>query len=897
MKLKFSISYSTAWGETLHVKIKTIAADGFEQKADIAMNTTDGQQWTLDTVIMEPRGHKAVAFSYIYCVEDNDGNTIRQECSRVERLFAFDPMREYIMPDAWRDIPLQAHFYTAACRTALRGCGGQAAAVEVPAFRQTAVFRVSAPQLKPGQAVAVCGSHPALGCWNTSRYMKMQRLGGAEWMLAVNVMGMSVPIEYKYVVVDDSTSAFVAWEEGDNRTSGDIGIADGQVLVMDGGIIRVREEMWRVAGMVVPVFALRSAHSYGVGDFGDLRRMVDWAVATGMKVIQTLPVNDTTASRSWADSYPYNAISVNALHPHYADLEAAGTLKSKAAMTDFNRRRRELNSLSYSDYEAVDRVKDEYLRMLFAESGKRTMATEGFKAFAEAGSPWLVPYTAFSILRDKFKSADFTVWKGFAEYSRAKAEKVCADNQAEAGYIAFVQYLLHCQLKAAADYARANGVVLKGDLPIGISRNSVEAWTSPQYFNLDMQTGAPPDAFATNGQNWSFPTYNWHEMMADGCSWWHGRLAVMQQYFDAFRIDHVLGFFRIWEIPATAVNALMGHFSPALPFTPGDIEYFGMKFRHDMLTQPFINDRVIDKLFGVHAGYVRDNFLQSKGYGMYRLLPDFDTQRKVEAWAEGKTDENSLWIRDSLYRLVANVLFLEDPRTPGMYHPRIAAFREPVFEALQPDDKDAYMRLYNNFFYERHNAYWAAVAGRRLTAVLGKTDMLACAEDLGMLPDCVAEVLDRLRIPTLEIQTMPKQSGGEFAHLGSYPYRSVAAISTHDMPPMRLWWQENPERAQRYFTTMMQKEGRAPECMAAPMAEEIVARHLYCPSMMCILAVQDWLAMDAGLCDTNPRRERINVPGDGFNRWQFRMAASIERLLDSAHFNQKIKTMIARSKR
>jgi 4-alpha-glucanotransferase len=371
----------------------------------------------------------------------------------------------------------------------------------------------------------------------------------------------------------------------------------------------------------------------------------------------------------------------------------------------------------------------------------------------------------------------------------------------------------------------------------------------------------------------------------------------MEQYFDAIRIDHILGFFRIWEIPSDAVFGLLGHFSPSLPMTIGEIEYFGLPFRKELFTRPFVNDRVLDKLFGMHAPYVRENFLIHRSYGLYDIKPEYDTQRKVQKYFEGRNDENSIWIRDGLYRLISGVLFLADPNQPDMYHPRIGVIGEPVFDALTAEEKDAFMRLYNNYYYQRHNFFWGAEAIRKLTNVFGATNMLCCGEDLGMLPDCVAHVLDQLRILTLEIQSMPKQSGFEFAHLEGNPYRSVATISTHDMSTLRMWWNESPERTQRYYVSMLQKQGRAPEHLPAHLAEEIIARHLYCPSMLCMLSIQDWLAMDGELRSKNAREERINVPSDPYNRWKYRMHIAIEDLLKADKYNNKVKTMIQRSKR
>jgi 4-alpha-glucanotransferase len=887
MKLKFTINYGTKWGESLHVVIRYVSLDGTEKTANLSMLTEDGFYWTLETSVVESRQHPIASFTYYYQVEDDEGNILRREWTGVPRSYHFDSSKNYVMPDLWRDIPLQCHLYSDAYAvTAGLVRDEQVRLLRVPLYRKTILFRVSAPQLQKGQSLAILGSHPALGDWNASRFLRMEYLGRFEWMLSVNVDAILLPIEYKYVIIDDKTNSLIAWEEGDNRTteallSSDQNVVpDGTVLVAYGAALRIKEWMWRAAGVVVPIFSLRSAHSYGVGDFGDLRRMVDWVSAIGMKMVQVLPVNDTTTDGGWHDSYPYNIVSAFALHPHYLDLEALGSLKSKSRMTAYQRQRQELNALPYSDYEAVGRVKAAYVKEYFEERGQQTLDSKEFKLWFDENKDWLEPYALYM-------------------------------SPGLGNLIYFVQYHLHCQLKAAADYARSKGIVLKGDIPIGVNRESVETATHPEMFNLDSSTGAPPDTFSINGQNWGFPTYNWEKASANRrqsstnrkqptlniTDWFHRRLRWMSQYFDAFRIDHVLGFFRIWEIPVDAIFGVLGHFSPAQPLAVSEIEYFGLPFRKDFMTRPFINDRVLDRLFGIHAQFVRDNYLIPRSYGLYDLKAEYDTQQKVRTAFEGRGDENSLWIRDGLYRLISDVLFLEDPHQPEMYHPRIGAYSEPVYDALTAEEKDAYMRLYNNYYYQRHNFFWGNEAIRRLTEVFGQTRMLCCGEDLGMLPDCVQPVLDQLRILTLEIQSMPKQSSYEFAHLDGNPYRSVATISTHDMPPLRLWWEESPERTQRFFVTMLQKQGRAPEHLPAHLAEEIIARHLYCPSMLCMLSLQDWLAMDAELRRKNPREERINVPSDPYNRWCYRMHLTIDDLLAATKYINKVRTMITRSKR
>lgn len=866
MKLKFHIKYATAWGERLCVVMACHANDGQVRYHHDIMQTDDGEIWTLETSLLESRQHPLSHIVYAYQVEDGDSRVLRREWSMVARCYHYDPTKDYLFLDQWRDRPLPFHLYTDACMVTRHGKLGEVVEPRpLPLYRRTLMFRVSAPQLEYGQAVAICGSHPSMGCWNPSRYLRMEYVGQHEWMLTVNAMGILLPLEYKYVVVDDHSHALLKWEEGSNRMVEGTEVADGEVRVVYGEQLRLAEKTWRTAGVAIPVAALRSEHSYGVGDFGDLRRMVAWAERTGMGIVQLLPVNDTTTSHHADDACPYNIISGFALHPHYVDLEAAGTLRSKSMMMQFRRRQQELNALATYDYEAVDRVKSEYLQQLFAEQGKKLLSTPEATAFIAACRAWLTPY---------------------ARYRKEAFDYVC-----------FVQYLLHSQLKQAADDARRRGIVIMGDMPIGMRRDSVDVEQHPALFHLDTQMGVAPDSAANGGQCWGFPPYRWEHGNRELATWLQQRLNHMQTYFGAIRLDHVLGYFRTWQIPLDGMNGVLGHYEPALPLTIDEIEYFGLHFRKELFTKPFINDSIIERTFGLHANYVKEQYLQRKAYQLYELKEEYDSQQKIQKAFEGRNDENSIWIRDGLMQLVADVLFVIDGNQAEMYHPRIFAMEEPIYEALSSEEKEAFARLYNNYFRQRHSLFWEQQAMHHLSDMLDNCRMLVCGEDLGPQPDCVQTVLDAMRILSTEAQRFPKQRNMEFAHLDANPYRSLATIATHDMQPLRLWWQANAECRQRYYITMMQKEGRAPEQLPAHLAEEIIARHLYCPSMMCILLWQDWMAMDGELRWHRPQDERINVPADPTHHWDYRMHITIEQLLQADRFNDKVKTMIARSHR
>ena len=593
--------------------------------------------------------------------------------------------------------------------------------------------------------------------------------------------------------------------------------------------------------------------------------MIDWAVSTQQKVIQILPINDTTMTHAWTDSYPYNSISIYAFHPMYADIKQMGTLKDKSAAAKFNKKQKELNGLPAMDYEAVNQTKWEYFRLIFKQEGEKVLASGEFGEFFNANKEWLQPYAVFSYLRDAFQTPNFREWPRHSVYNAQDIEKMCRPESVDYPHIAlyyYIQFHLHLQLVAATKYAREHGVVLKGDIPIGISRNSVEAWTEPYYFNLNGQAGAPPDDFSVNGQNWGFPTYNWDVMEKDGYRWWMKRFQKMSEYFDAYRIDHILGFFRIWEIPMHAVHGLL-------------------------------HESFLGQVFGPHTDYVKQTFLlPAETPGVYHMKPEFTTQREVESFFAGKNDENSLWIRDGLYTLISDVLFVPDTKEKDKYHPRIGIQRDFIFRSLNEQEQNAFNRLYDQYYYHRHNDFWRQQAMKKLPQLTQSTRMLVCGEDLGMIPDCVSSVMNDLRILSLEIQRMPKNPMHEFGYLNEYPYRSVCTISTHDMSTLRGWWEEDYLQTQRYYNTMLGHYGTAPTVATPELCEEVVRNHLKSNSILCILSLQDWLSIDGKWRNPNVQEERINVPSNPRNYWRYRMHLTLEQLMKAEELNDKIRELI-----
>ena len=808
MKLLFNLEYQTTFGEFLMLNIITDEQTGKVQQHK--MSTLDGLHWFCELTKTAKPG---TYIDYYYSVMRGDDEARHEWLVQPHRLeFVAQKGMNYTIYDHWIDIPEDAYMYSSAFTDCIMAC--QREFSPTTEYQQTVRLKVRAPQIRIGQQLGLVGAGEALGDWDVNKAQPMFEHEYHEWVISLDASELPQTLEFKFVLLGVDVPV---WEQGENRTVSLPAIGANEVVVYELSQVYLPIYPWKGAGTVIPIFSLRSEGSFGVGDFGDLKKMIDWADKTQQRIIQVLPINDTNMTHTWQDSYPYNSISIYALHPQYTDLRQLPEIKDEKRKMYFEQLRQELNALPQIDYERVNKAKMEYLRELFAQEWSTVSRRASYKEFFEQNKEWLVPYAAFCYYRDKYGTAVFSEWPKEATVKAIKS------NNKDVQFWYFVQYNLDQQMRAAHDYARKHCIILKGDIPIGISRDGVEAWVEPKYFNLNGQAGAPPDPFSAEGQNWGFPTYNWDEMLKDGCKWWVRRFRKMAQYFDAYRIDHVLGFFRIWEIPVPEKSGLMGQFSPALGFSREEIE-----------------------AYGIH-GHME--------------------------------------------------LFLVDHKRKDRWHPRIAVQYNEDYEKLSEGEKYNFNRLYNDYFYRRNNQFWYNEAMKKLPRLTQATRMLCCAEDLGMVPDCVPWVMNELRILSLEIQSMPKDDKVRFGHLSRNPYRSVCTISTHDMPTLRQWWDEDEERTQDYYNSMLYRGGAAPHPLPGWLAKDIVSRHLTSPSMLCLLSLQDWLSIDEQLRLPDANAERINIPANPRHYWRYRMHMTIEQLMQADEFNETIKTLIIQSGR
>lgn len=822
MTIRFSVAYRTAFGENLFV-----VAEQKGRHKICPMHYAGEDRWYGELTLKE--APETLLYRYeVRCGEE----IVRKEWGAPHRLLLSDKATSVEICDRWHDMPADRPF-----RSSMFTDGVFARPKRKKAKAATAggvLIRAEIPVVRSSQQVVLVGDQPSLGNWDVAKGVVMSDAEAPLWSATIKASRLNGPFQFKFVIVDSADGAVIAWEQGENNYYPAVPEAK-VVTVIDALRPRFDLPAWRGAGVAIPVFALRSEKSVGVGEFYDLKLMVDWAASTGQSIIQILPVNDTTMTGTWQDSYPYNANSTFALHPQYLRLEEVGKLKDKQQAARFRKLGKELNALAEIDYERVNNAKNDYLWALYQQDGAKTLASEEFQAFMQANEHWLRPYAVFRALRDRHQTPEFERWGKMAKYTPAKAKKYEQEHNEEVAFHHFVQFHLSRQLREVRDYAHSRGVVLKGDIPIGISRTSVDAWATPELFNMDASAGAPPDDFSVMGQNWGFPTYNWGKMAEDGYAWWKARFVKMAEYFDAYRIDHILGFFRIWEVPLEAVNALLGRFNPALPYTAEELATYGFHFNKEWHTAP------IDQ-----------------------------------------TDD---------------VLFVEDKQQKEHYHPRISAQFTNCYRNLSEDQKEAYNRLYNDFFYYRHNDFWYREAMHKLPPLIEATGMLVCGEDLGMIPHCVPAVMAGEQILSLEIQRMPKDPSVEFGVTACYPYLSVCTTSTHDMNPVRAWWEEDRALAQRFYNQVLGAWGEAPYFCEPWICELIVAKHLESPAMLTILPWQDWVAMDGALRRENPQEERINVPANSRHYWRYRMHMTLEELLKAESLNGMIRRKIAESGR
>jgi 4-alpha-glucanotransferase len=889
MIIHFHLHYKTVFGEQIGIQFFKDASPKV-----LKFDTMDGMHWSATFDVKEMG-----SFYYSYVLMQND-QIILKEWGHERKLMTNVSGQIFII-DKWRQ---RSNINNAYLSTAFSQCifgrQSQKPSLQIKekdiSKKSTLTFQLYSSTIQPHLKFGITGSIPELGSWK--KPVMMEDIDFPLWRITIPIKNPVSQVEYKFVIVDPTDYSIKVWEDGQNKQcplyySG----KDATHFIITDNFFEYDQAKWRGSGVAIPVFSLRSKKGAGIGEFNDLRLLTDWSYALGMKFVQVLPVNDTLANKTWQDSYPYAAISVFALHPLYIHVPGIASFKEKKVALEFEAEREALNDLDEVSFEKVLDLKFKYFRILFAQEYPVFISDPEVQAFITANEEWLKPYAAFCHLRDKFNTCNYYQWPGYETFNPDILTELCSptyQHYNEIEFYYFIQFHADKQLRAARDYARGKGVVLKGDLPIGIYRYSCDAWVAPELYNMNEQAGAPPDDYAELGQNWGFPTYNWEVMSKDNFKWWRRRMQMLSRYFDAMRIDHILGFFRIWQIPTDQVEGTMGSFNPRLPYSRDELSQFGLGGDLSRFTMPYITEDLLNSAFGSDRNQIFDHFFEWNN-GRIQFKNSFKNQRNIVDYIlQNPAFKNN---EKALLQLRSDVLLIpENEQDDNYFNPRITLNTTFSYSQLDHYTKRKFTSLYNDYYFSRHEEYWKKQAMWKLPAILDASDMLICGEDLGMIPKEVPGVMREMNIISLEIQRMPKRDAS-FGQTKNYPYFSVCSPSCHDMSTIRGWWQHDHDKAKEYYYNYLHRHGLTPFECSPELVQAIIEDHLSSTSMLAIFPLQDLVGMDGELRHPDAFAEQINEPSNPKHYWKFRFHIAIEDLITADHLNSKIRNLIQASGR
>ncbi|KAK7377996.1 hypothetical protein VNO80_03432 [Phaseolus coccineus] len=923
VKVSFRIPYFTQWGQSLLVCGSVPVLGAWNVKRGVLLSVIhQGSELIWGGSITVPRGFQC---QYSYYVVDDKKNVLRWEAGKKRELIIPEGVQsgqEIVFRDLWQAasdaLPFRSAFKDVIFRESwdLNDTTVGVNHINFEPEREAVLvqFKISCPNVEKDSSIYVIGSNTKLGQWKAEKGLKLSYFGESVWKAECVMQRSDFPLRYPFwtlhhkryeEIVVKSTYRYGKYdrsgkfsiETGSNReVSTNSSMNDVKYIFLSDGMLR--ETPWRGAGVAIPMFSVRSESDLGVGEFLDLKLLVDWAVASGFHLVQLLPINDTSVHGMWWDSYPYSSLSVFALHPLYLRVQALSKNIPEEIKKEMDKAKQQLDGKDV-DYEATMATKLSIAKKVFAEEKDLILNSSSFQEFFLENEGWLKPYAAFCFLRDFFETSDRSQWGRFAHYSDDKLEKLVSKDSLHYEIICFhyyVQYHLHLQLSEAAEYARKKGVILKGDLPIGVDRNSVDTWVYPNLFRMNTSTGAPPDYFDKNGQNWGFPTYNWEEMSKDNYGWWRARLTQMAKYFTAYRIDHILGFFRIWELPDHAATGLVGKFRPSIPLSQEELEREGI-WDFNRLSRPYIKRELLEEKFGAAWTFVATTFLNEFDKNFYEFKEDSNTEKKIASKLKTCAESSLLLesedkLRRNLFDLSQNIVLIRDPEYPRKFYPRFNLEDTSSFQDLDDHSKNVLKRLYNDYYFCRQENLWSQNALKTLPVLLNSSDMLACGEDLGLIPSCVHPVMQELGLVGLRIQRMPNEPDLEFGIPSQYSYMTVCAPSCHDCSTLRAWWEEDEDRRLRFFKNVMESDELPPDQCVPEVAHFVIRQHFEAPSMWAIFPLQDLLALEEEYTTRPATEETINDPTNPKHYWRYRVHVSLESLIKDVELQTTIKDLV-----
>ena len=633
-------------------------------------------------------------------------------------------------------------------------------------------------------------------------------------------------------------------------------------------------------GTVVPVSALRSDKSIGVGEFPDLVEFAALCKKMGVSLIQILPVNDTGY-----DSSPYAALTAFGLHPLYLRIgDLAEFDKSSSYSADIEAIKKQFESALRFPYEEILKAKIILLRKIFTDNVKEIKESEKLKTWIDE-NPWVKSYAVFRQLKETNGEKSWRDWSSNRNPEAWEIDSLWARPELLEKHLfwAWLQEALDEQFSKAAMELAEQGIILEGDLPILMNEDSCDVWAHRENFHLDFSAGAPPDMYSPSGQNWGFPIYNWERQSGDDYSWWKLRLKVAEKYYHAYRIDHVLGFFRIWAIRREDISAVMGRYIPFKPITVNDFD--ALKFdkgRLRWITEPHI---FTGELWDALKPHLSEYDLEAA------VLNVFDTALErigtEELWLFKKSIKNesdiaALAIHDVaknfLLKEWGNRIFFEyekDCYCPVWY------YRESRAYASLSDDEKKSMELLLKKIHADSEKIWEEEGRKLLSLLTASSSMLPCAEDLGAVPDCVPKVLKELKILGLRVVRWHREwseAGQPYVPFDNYPELSVCTPAVHDSSCLREWWDR--EANQQEFCDFLGIPS-LPRVYNPGTARLILSRIAAAASRYKVFQIQDLMHLSNHWYAADPASERINVPGTitPFN-WTYRLPATISEIMN-----------------
>ncbi|KAK8919301.1 4-alpha-glucanotransferase DPE2 [Platanthera zijinensis] len=927
--LIFRIPYYTQWGQSLLISgsIPVLGAGNVKQGLGL-IPFHQGEELIWQGKISVPIGFQC---EYCYYLVDDHRNILRWEAGmkrKVSLPAGINGGEVVEIHDLWQAAS-EALFLKSAFKNVIFS-SGQNLQPELPFGSKqrkddqedsiVVQFKISCPTVEDGTSVYVTGSAPQLGQWRVEDGLRLSYIGDYSWEAYSAIRKDHFPIKYPSRI---NLILISFYKYCQSCKKGDISLEIGPyrelaldmsssslpkyVTLSDGSF---RATPWRGAGVAIPMFSVRTNEDLGVGEFLDLKLLVDLAVESGFHLIQLLPINDTSVHGMWWDSYPYSSLSVFALHPLYLRVQLLSENIPDNLKQEILMEKKRLDKKDV-DYEATMAAKLAIAKKIFIMEKDQILNSSLFIKFVSDNEEWLKPYAAFCFLRDFFGTSDHSQWGRFAEFSKEKLEKLLSKDTLHYDVICFhyyIQFHLHLQ---ATNFSLERCVIC--------SKHSSYSTNFLSYFYLFLLVyyclfsestsgGGGPFFFNLVGQQWSSPTTSCKEFGMTNFGEYKARLTSVSPRGTAARPDSILASTRIDELRLHNITNIPGTYHPSVGCSTVRQKRCGIR-PYDLFRTPKTNQKHLEQRSPCFLNQKQPSSKTTLAVTVANftsLLNNPSREHcqhphkpitKLATKAQQPSSSLCVQILIILYFAMKNIVLIRDCEEHGKFYPRFNLEDTSSFQKLDDHSKHVLKRLYYDYYFHRQEILWRENAMKTLPALLSSSDMLACGEDLGLIPSCVHPVMQELGLIGLRIQRMPSEPGLQFGIPSQYNYMTVCAPSCHDCSTMRAWWEEDEERRCRFFKDVIGSNDEPPSQCTPEVANFILQQHFLAPSMWAIFPLQDVLALKEEYTDRPANEETINDPTNPKHYWRFRMHVTLESLLGDEDLKITIKDLVASSAR